>query len=303
VTRSVTVRVPAKINLHLAVGDLRRDKYHDLVTVYQALDLYDEVTVTAADEISVRTPGFPEVPDTVKNLAWKAALLLLQQIRPGDGCPVSIEIKKQIPVAGGMAGGSADAAATLLACSTLWGLNMGRARLSEVAEQLGSDVPFALAGGTAVGTGRGEKVVPVLLARHQFHWVLAMADGGLSTPKVFAELDRLRAAGDVPRVGDVDDVLAALASGTPEALAAVLGNDLQAAAISLNPGLRRTLHAAMQEGGLAAIVSGSGPTVAILCADAESAADVAADLAGRDVCRSVRVASGPVSGAKVIEQS
>lgn len=302
-TRSVTVRVPAKINLHLSVGDLRPDGYHDLVTVYQALDLYDEVTVTPAAEISVRTPGYPEVPTTTKNLAWKAALQLLKLTGSGEGGPVAIEIDKQIPVAGGMAGGSADAAATLLACNTLWGLDLSRSRLAEIAEQLGSDVPFALAGGTAVGTGRGEKVAPVLLARHQFHWVLALADSGLSTPKVFAELDRLRAAGPVPRVGGVDEVLTALATGTPEALAATLGNDLQAAAISLNPALRRTLNAAMQEGGLAGIVSGSGPTIAILCADAESAADVAANLAGRDVCRSVRVASGPVPGAKVVDRT
>jgi len=295
---SITVRVPAKINLHLSIGDLRPDGYHDLVTVFQALDLYDDVQISPAARMSVTTIGATGVPTGLKNLAGKAAKLLAT--RTGAGGPVAIRIHKQIPVAGGMAGGSADAAATLVGCAALWDLDLTRQELGEIAGELGSDVPFALAGGTAVGTGRGEKIAPVLRAGNTQHWVLAVADGGLSTPEVFAELDRLRAVGEVPRVGPVDEVLAALVDGSAAALADVIGNDLQAAAISLQPGLRRTLHAASQEGALAAIVSGSGPTIAILCQDADHAAGLAVELAGRDVCRSVRVARGPVHGARVV---
>jgi 4-diphosphocytidyl-2-C-methyl-D-erythritol kinase len=212
---------------------------------------------------------------------------------------VAIEISKQIPVAGGMAGGSADAAATLVGCATLWGLEMGRAELAQIGGEIGADVPFALTGGTAVGTGRGDLLSPVL-ARTPLHWVLALAEEGLSTPQVFAELDRLRADSDPPRVGAVTNVLAALASGEPAAVAQALGNDLQAAAISLQPGLRRTLRAGIAAGALGGLVSGSGPTVALLCADAESAGGVAAELAGSGTCRTVRMASGPAPGAKVV---
>ncbi len=155
-------------------------------------------------------------------------------------------------------------------------------------------------GGTAVGTGRGEKLLPVL-SRDSFHWVLALAKGGLSTPTVFRELDRLRVEGDPPRVGDVDDLMHALASGDAEALAPLLGNDLQAAALSLAPDLRRTLRAGVTAGALAGIVSGSGPTCAFLCADADAAVAVGAELSGAGVCRTVRVASGPVPGARVID--
>ncbi len=298
----VRVRAPAKINLHLSVGDLRADGYHDLVTVFHAIDLVDEVTIAAADRHAVRTlasNGAPAdgVPNGAKNLAGMAARLLAR--RSGAGGPVAIDIAKQIPVAGGLAGGSADAAAALIGCAALWGLEIGRGELVQLAATIGADVPFALTGGTAVGTGRGDLLSPVL-ARTPLHWVLALADEGLSTPVVFAELDRLRADGDPPRVGAVTRMLAALASGEPDRVAAALGNDLQAAAISLQPGLRRTLRAGLAAGALGGVVSGSGPTIALLCADAESAGGVAAELAGSGTCRSVRVAAGPALGARVI---
>ncbi len=294
---AVRVRVPGKINLHLSVGDLREDGYHDVVTVFHAVDLVDELNISEAPRHSVRTPGFDGVPAGAKNLAGIAARLLAK--RTGAGGPVAIEISKQIPVAGGMAGGSADAAAALLGCAALWGLDLGRDQLAELAAELGSDVPFALTGGTAVGTGRGERISPVL-ARTPLHWVLALADSGLSTPVVFAELDRLRGSGDPPRVAGVQDMLTALASGDPARVATALGNDLQAAAISLQPALRRTLRAGLAAGALGGVVSGSGPTVALLCADVAAAAQVAAELAGSGTCRSVRVATGPAPGAKVI---
>lgn len=298
----IRVRAPAKINLHLAVGDVRPDGYHDLITVFHAVDLADELTITSADRHSVRTIPAAGVPVGAKNLAGMAARMLAK--RSGAGGPVSIDIAKNIPVAGGMAGGSADAAGTLVGCAALWGLEMARGELAQIGADLGADVPFALTGGTAVGTGRGDLLSPVL-ARTPLHWVLALADEGLSTPAVFAELDRLRATvepgkSDPLRVGPVEVILSALASGDPVAVAAALGNDLQAAAISLQPGLRRTLRAGIAAGALGGLVSGSGPTVALLCADAESAGGIAAELAGSGTCRTVRMASGPAPGARIV---
>ncbi|CAA9293929.1 MAG: 4-diphosphocytidyl-2-C-methyl-D-erythritol kinase, partial [uncultured Actinomycetospora sp.] len=304
----VTVRVPAKINLHLAVGDLRPDGYHDLVTVFQALSITDEVSVTTAVPGAIE-PGVTvsaadgvtgaDVPTDASNLAWKAVEALA---RHADRRPdVRVGLRKAIPVAGGMAGGSADAAAALLATASLWRLDLGREALLGVAAEVGSDVAFALHGGTALGTGRGERLVPVL-SRHTFHWVVAVADHGLSTPTVFAELDRLRARPEAPRrVGDVEPVLEALASGEARSLALLLGNDLQAAAVSLDPGLRRTLRAGVDAGALAGVVSGSGPTCVFLCDGHDAAVRVAAELAGVGVCRTVRVAHGPVPGARVVD--
>ncbi len=296
-TGPVRVRVPGKINLHLSVGDLREDGFHDLVTVFHAVDLFDELVISPSDRNAVRTTGLAGAPAGAKNLAAAAARLLAKRSRAGG--PVAIDIEKQIPVAGGMAGGSADAAAALVGCAALWGLELSRDQLAEMGAELGSDVPFALTGGTAVGTGRGERLSPVL-ARTPLHWVLALSEGGLSTPTVFAELDRIRATGQPPRVGGVQDMLTALTSGDPAKVAKALGNDLQAAAISLQPGLRRTLRAGIAAGALGGVVSGSGPTVALLCADPTGAAQVAAELAGSGTCRAVRIASGPAPGAKVV---
>jgi 4-diphosphocytidyl-2-C-methyl-D-erythritol kinase len=241
--------------------------------------------------------GADTLPADERNLAWRAAELMAHHV--GREPDVAITIEKAIPVAGGMAGGSADAAAVLVAMNTLWELGVPRRDLHALAAQLGSDVPFALHGGTALGTGRGEELATVL-ARNTFHWVLAFGHSGLSTPKVFAELDRLRVEGNPPRVDDAEPVLAALATGDPHQLAPLLGNDLQAAALHLDPRLRRTLRAGVEAGALAGIVSGSGPTCAFLCASASAAVDVGIQLTGADVCRTVRVASGPVHGAKVV---
>ncbi|MGH3852786.1 MAG: 4-(cytidine 5'-diphospho)-2-C-methyl-D-erythritol kinase [Pseudonocardiaceae bacterium] len=296
----VTVRVPAKVNLHLAVGSLRWDGYHELVTVFQALSMIDEVTIAATDEpgVQVHGEGAGTVPTDHRNLAWRAVLLLAEHV--GRRPAVRVVLRKTIPVAGGMAGGSADAAGALLALAGLWRLDISREELAGLAAGLGSDVPFALCGGTALGTGRGASLVPVL-ARHTFHWVIALDHRGLPTPEVYRELDRLRCHPAPQRLGDVEPLLEALASGDPRRLAALLGNDLQAAAVSLRPALRRTLRAGVDAGALAGIVSGSGPTCAFLCADAEAAVRVAAELAGVGVCRTVRVASGPVPGARIVE--
>jgi 4-diphosphocytidyl-2-C-methyl-D-erythritol kinase len=298
-TGSVTVRVPGKVNLFLAVGDTRADGYHELTTVFHAVSLFDEITVRTADVMSldITGEGAESLPVDERNLAWQAAELLAEHV--GRTPDVAITIDKSIPVAGGMAGGSADAAAVLVAVNHLWEQGVPRRDLHALAAELGSDVPFALHGGTALGTGRGEELATVL-ARNTFHWVLAFGAEGLSTPKVFAEIDRLRENGEPPRLGDTEPLLAALATGDPAQLAPLLGNELQAAAISLDPRLRRTLRAGMDAGALAGIVSGSGPTCAFLCTSAGAAVDVGTELAGAGVCRTVRVASGPVQGARVV---
>ena len=303
-TGTVTVRVPGKVNLYLEVGDRRDDGYHELTTVFHAVSLLDEVTVRNADMLSLEVSGegAESLPTDERNLAWRAAELMAEHV--GRAPDVAILIEKSIPVAGGMAGGSADAAAVLVAINTLWELGVPRRDLHAIAARLGSDVPFALHGGTALGTGRGEELATVL-ARTTFHWVLAFADGGLSTPAVFAEIDRLRTTAGAgrdapPRLDDPEPILTALASGDPNELAPLLGNDLQPAALSLNPELRRTLRAGAEAGALAGIVSGSGPTCAFLCESAGAAVDVGAQLSGAGVCRTVRVASGPVQGARVV---
>ena len=296
---TVVARVPAKINVFLGCGELREDGFHDLTTIYQAVSLYDEVTAQTGDgdvTVEVRGDSARAVPDNDDNIAVAAARLLAAHA--GVPADVHLTIDKGIPVAGGMAGGSGDAAAALVACDALWGTRVSRTDLMELAAELGSDVPFSLHGGTALGTGRGEQLTEVL-ARGQFHWVLALADGGLSTPTVYAELDRMRAAGSLHPWGSIDRVLAALRAGDPSALGAALSNDLQPAALRLRPDLRRTLDAGRELGAVGAIVSGSGPTVAFLVTNAAQAVDVAAALAGLGVCRSVRRAHGPVPGAKI----
>jgi 4-diphosphocytidyl-2-C-methyl-D-erythritol kinase len=296
----VTVRVPAKINLHLAVGGVREDGFHDLVTLFHAVSLFDEVSVSVSDApgIDVHGEGVTEVPADETNLAWRAVQVLSE--RAGRDPDVRLVLRKGIPVAGGMAGGSADAAGALVALTSLWKLDLSRDELAESAAALGSDVTFALYGGTALGTGRGERIVPVL-SRHTQHWVIALHRGGLSTPAVYRELDRLRGATE-PTERPVEPVLEAIAGGDPRQLALSLGNDLQAAAVSMMPDLRRTLRAGVDAGALAGVVSGSGPTCAFLCADADAAVEVAAELAGAGVCRTVRIAHGPVPGARIVEQ-
>ncbi|WP_030723319.1 4-(cytidine 5'-diphospho)-2-C-methyl-D-erythritol kinase [Streptomyces sp. NRRL F-2580] len=297
-TTGVTVRVPAKVNVQLAVGAARPDGFHDLANVFLAVSLFDEVTATPADTLTVTCegPDADQVPLDRTNLAARAARILAA--RHGIEPAVHLHIAKNIPVAGGMAGGSADGAAALLACDTLWGLDTPRAELLDICAELGSDVPFSLVGGAALGTGRGELLTPVDAGA--FHWVFAVADGGLSTPAVFREFDRLTADVVVPAPEASPALLAALASGDAEALGAALGNDLQTAALSLRPQLARTLAAGVEGGALAALVSGSGPTTAFLVADQESAEKVAAALEASGTCRATRVASSPAPGATVL---
>ncbi|TXS36305.1 4-(cytidine 5'-diphospho)-2-C-methyl-D-erythritol kinase [Streptomyces sp. OR43] len=297
-SQSVTVRVPAKVNVQLAVGAARPDGFHDLANVFLAVGLYDEVTVTPADALRVTCsgPDAGQVPLDASNLAARAATALAGRygIAPG----VHLHIAKDIPVAGGMAGGSADAAGALLACDALWSTGASREELLEICAELGSDVPFSLVGGAALGVGRGEQLTPVEVGG-TFHWVFAVADGGLSTPAVYREFDRLTAGTTVPDPVVSPALLGALSSGDTAALAGVLSNDLQAPALSLRPSLARTLAAGTVAGARAALVSGSGPTTAFLTEDEASARAIADALTASGTCRTARIASSPAPGATV----
>jgi 4-diphosphocytidyl-2-C-methyl-D-erythritol kinase len=304
---AITARVPAKINLQLAVGPARPDGYHSLVTVFHAVSLFDEVTVLPADETSLSVSGedAAAVPADQSNLAWQAAIALAKAAELRDP-GVEIRIRKRIPAAAGLAGGSGDAAATLVACNELWRTGLSAAELAEIGAGLGSDVPFSLIGGTAVGRGRGEQLTPALAAG-TYHWALAFGHEGLSTPQVYATCDRLRAAraatGHQPAPGEPKlshPLMTALRSGDPARVGPLLSNDLQPAALSLRPGLRRTLTAGREHGALGAIVSGSGPTCAFLAKSAAHARDIAVGLTGAGVCRAVARASGPAPGASVV---
>ena len=302
---SVRVRVPAKVNLVLAVGPLRDDGYHELTTIFHAVSLFDVVGVAAGAPgsgvtLDIAGEGAAELPRDASNLAVRAALVSAERAgRPAD---LVISIDKAIPVAGGMAGGSADAAAVLVACAALWEDSLARQDLPDLALALGSDVPFLLEGGTMLGTGRGEVLAPIL-ARGDFHWVVAVADGGLSTAEVYAELDRQRGARPVvPEAAEehVHDALLALRAGDARALGYALRNDLQTAALALRPALARVLEAGTDLGSLGGVVSGSGPTCVFLARDREHALDIAVGLTTTGLVRSVRHATGPVAGAQLI---
>jgi 4-diphosphocytidyl-2-C-methyl-D-erythritol kinase len=256
--------------------------------------------------VVVTGEGARSVPLGPDNLAARAVAALVDAVGPGvrDAPGLAIEIRKRIPVAAGLAGGSADAAGALVACNELWGAGLSHQELAEVASRVGSDVGFALLGGTAVGLGRGDRVTPALAAG-TYHWVLAFADGQLSTPAVYAACDRLRAG----RAGPADPpgppqlntaLMAALRSGEPAELGPLLSNDLQPAAVSLLPRLRQALAAGREHGALGAIVSGSGPTCAFLAGDGARARDLAVALAGAGVCRTVATVTGPAPGASVV---
>jgi len=361
----ITARAPAKVNLQLAVGPLRADGYHDLVSVFHAVGLHDEVTATPAERFKITVSGDlagGAIPTDQGNLAAAAVIALAaatgyQGRRPGrlstatsavpasdrGGGPgrraaadragpvrdssagrragskrgsvrdrtvglgrsavpgVHLHIHKGIPIAGGMAGGSADAAAALVACNELWGTNLGRNELVEIAAGIGADVPFALVGGTAIGIVRGDQLTPALV-RGTYHWVFALADEGMSTPAVYAESDRIRERAAVSPVPPqaAEELMIALRNGDPAALGKALSNDLEPAALALRPQLRLTLRTGLEHGALGGIVSGSGPTCAFLVADAERALDLAVTLSAAGVCRTVRRATGPVQGARIV---
>ncbi|NUS36245.1 MAG: 4-(cytidine 5'-diphospho)-2-C-methyl-D-erythritol kinase [Pseudarthrobacter sp.] len=308
--RTVRVKAPGKVNVSLSVGPLRPDGYHSVASVYLAVSLYEEVaaTSTAAPGITVSlSPASTldldavDVPLDSSNLAYKAAAIMADVSEHATG--VHLEITKRVPVAGGMGGGSADAAATLLACDALWNSGLSREELAHLAAELGADVPFSLLGGTAVGLGLGDKLSPAL-AKAQTHWVLVVADYGLSTPEVYRTLDRLREAEGVSagEPSGVDPrILTALRSGDAESLSRVLVNDLQRASIELSPALRDTLGLGESHGAAAGIVSGSGPTVALLADDSVAAEALAEDLRRHGL--TALPGHGPVPGARIISDT
>ncbi len=320
---SVTVRVPAKINLQLAVGPLRPDGYHGLVTLFHAVSLFDDVTVAPAeaDTVTVTGEGAGVVPEDGTNLALRAVTALRRMLAERDraaegsvaagisgaggvGGAVSVALAKRIPVAGGMAGGSADAAATLVACNELWQTGLSQQELRTVAAQIGSDVAFPVLGGTAIGQGRGEQLTPVDPAvQATYHWVLALADGHLSTPRVFRELDRQRQNQQVPDPELSSELMQALTNGDPVALGKALTNDLQEPALTLFPALRKTLEAGREAGALGALVSGSGPTCFFLAETEASATRIKNALRAAGVSRTQALATGPANGACVVEKT
>lgn len=301
--RSVTAVVAAKVNLALAVGGLRQDGFHEVATVFQSVGIFDVVEVRrrpAGDGIrlTVSGDGIDGVPLDADNLAWRAAEAVAAA---GDVDPdVHIHITKAIPVAGGMAGGSADAAGALLACDMLWRTGLDRDRLDVLAAELGSDVVFAVRGGTAVGTGRGERVTPAM-TRGNYNWVFALAHEGVSTPAVYREFDRLNAGTIIPEPEIPEPLMEALLAGDAERVGAELHNDLQPAAISLRPELDLLLEVGRDYGALGAMISGSGPTCAFLVRDDEQALDLAVSLSASGMCRNVVRANGPAHGVRVKE--
>jgi len=302
-TRGVVVRTPAKVNLQLAVGPLGEDGFHEVTTVFQAISLFDDVSIKLAKQesgtsltLSGATSGGVPIDD--ENLAIRAAKLMAEKFDLSTD--LEIHLKKEIPVAGGMAGGSADAAGVIVAMDSLFEVGLSRDEMEAIAAQLGSDVPFGISGGVAIGRGRGDQLTPAL-SRGNYHWVLALSGQGLTTPAVYQECDRLREGLDIARPQVSDSMMQALRAGDAVALGQALSNDLQAAACSLRPALRLVLDVGRDYGALGGIVSGSGPTVAFLVEDEERSMDLTVALSSSGVVAGVVRASGPVHGARVIE--
>lgn len=293
------VRVPGKINLQLSVGPLQKDGYHELATVFQSVSLYDELTLTVidSDEIVIDSDGKSGIPDGKENLAFRAAELMRRRFDIESG--IAIKIKKEIPIAGGMAGGSANAGATIVGIDSLFGLGLNRNEMEKLGSEIGADVPFTISGGTAIGTGRGDRITPVL-SRGAYHWVLALSSSGLSTPAVYNECDRLREGMDIAAPHVSDELLQSLTHGDAKSLGKKLVNDLQPAACSLKPALRLILDVGIDYGALGGIVSGSGPTVAFLAENEEHALDLVVALTSSGVVGNVVRAQGPVPGARVV---
>lgn len=308
--REVRVRAPGKVNVQLSVGPTGQDGFHPLATVFQAVNLYETVTATLRDDdqISLTVSAIPAlehavdaVPLDESNLAWRAAQTVRDQY--GLTAGVDLHIHKGVPVAGGMAGGSADAAAALVACARLWDSGATRSELHEMAATLGSDVPFSLQGHTAVGIGRGTELSPAM-TRGEYFWVFALQEDGLSTPAVFGEFDRLAAQGAAEVASPQLDpaIMQALSLGDAVALGKALTNDLQEAALSLQPRIQYALDAMHEAGALGAIVSGSGPTVAGLARSRQHALSIGAHLDRVNAAAVTIAAAGPVTGAVILDE-
>ncbi|MGJ9373712.1 4-(cytidine 5'-diphospho)-2-C-methyl-D-erythritol kinase [Nesterenkonia sp. CF4.4] len=314
----VTAVAPGKVNVSLRVGPLREDGYHEVATLYLAVSLYEEVSAARRDdgaitvslsersaftEVQTRDPDTQEmvaaaIPLDERNLVHQAASKLRERLGITDG--VDLTITKNVPVAGGMGGGSADAAAALVACSALWEAGLSKEQLAEIGSELGADVPFAILGGAAVGQGVGDELSP-LLTRGELHLVLVPANTGLSTPSVYATLDEMRAeAGVEAEPPELDpDLVRAVCTADAELVASLMANDLQAPAVASLPSLEDMMDVGMIEGALQGMVSGSGPTLVFLARDAESAHQLCTSFEERTEVWAIPV-TGPASGARLI---
>lgn len=299
----VVVEAPAKVNLSLQVGKLREDNYHDLCTVFVALTLTDTVTLTRKEEqITFELQGGDEesLGPVEKNLAVRAAHLIRDTYGdPSMGAHILLE--KRIPVAAGLAGGSADAAATLLACSELWGLRLSRMDLMDLGAQLGADVPFALLGGVAIGRGRGDELAPVLF-RGTYHWVIVYQEDGLSTAEAFNMLDFERSRNGVASLNREEEVLRSLMTGDPSLLAMALSNDFQELVREARPEIDQLFEFIDETEALGAVLCGSGPSVAFLCPDLSTAYGLSSQIADQLNMKSY-IAGSPGPGAWVTERS
>jgi len=310
--RTLRVRIPAKINLHLGVGPRRPDGYHDVVTVLQTVSIFDTLRLQFEGEGQSMHPSArrrmrvlftleaddhsAEVPADAANLALVAAAQLMQHLGIDDdpAAPTTrMHLTKRIPVAAGMAGGSADAAAALVGLNRLWEVDLDAEALCEVAAEVGSDVPFCVLGGSALATGTGTAVARVLTSG-SVHWVVGIDRAPLATAEVYAAFDRL----EPPAPSSPDAVLQALRTGDLDALAASLHNDLEPAAIALRPELAARRDAMRAAGALATLVSGSGPTMLALVRDAGDARRLAAEVEGH--FDSVEVAASPAGGPELL---
>ncbi|MGZ5352020.1 MAG: 4-(cytidine 5'-diphospho)-2-C-methyl-D-erythritol kinase [Actinomycetota bacterium] len=281
----------AKINVFLRVLAAREDGYHDLESLVVPISLADRVTVGPDERLHVETKGAAalvgEVPAGGLNLALVAALAL------ADACPdaggARVEIDKHIPVAAGLGGGSADAAATLLALNELWGCGLDLATLVDVGERIGSDVPAMLAGGPVLMSGRGELLAPAPCA--SFWWVVVTLGFGVRSPDAYRWWDEDGAA----RGPDPGPVLDAAAAGDPEVLGPLLFNDLESPVIARHPEIGAARGRLLEAGALGAVMSGSGSSVVGLARDREHAASLAAGFAD------AFVATGPPAPAAASE--
>lgn len=322
--REVRASAPAKVNLTLRVGEPSRDGYHPLVTVFEALHLREYVTVRTSKTLGIRIDTTAHLPGggideattramrdlpADSHLAGRAAKVLQRLAMAGPwaatAAGLTITVDKHIPMAGGMAGGSADAAAALVACNELWELGLNPDQLETIGRTLGADVPACLMGGIALGTGRGDHME--LLAAGDpdpseagHHWAIALAHGGLSTSEAFAALDT--AGGPQGSWKPLESLTGAervALTGSVQDLAPALVNDLEETALSLRPELADTVEAARRAGALAVHLCGSGPSIAALAADADHARFLVEDLASCESVKAALATSGPAEGARI----
>lgn len=319
-----TVRAPAKLNIYLQIGDVREDGYHDITTVYQTIDLFEEVAVTDLSQedgecdkaefvhISLSGPESNEsIPTDGHNLASKAAKLLAQ--RYGITPKLHLDISKRIPARGGLGGGSADAAATLIGCNIIWDLHLRKEELMALGALLGEDVPVHIQGGMAIGVGHKQPLIPIPAGpgdhyphhHPDWYWVLGVPYGdGLSTRDVFVQLDAMKGTRGAVDFASAHNTCLATSWGTenPETLAPRLSNDLERPAGVLLPALVKGLEEGRRdENALAGFMTGSGSTCVFLARSAEGAEALARNLKERELFRNIILAKGPAEGACMVD--